>query len=682
MATSLPGSPEAPAPTEGNPLLALGDLASPIPFDAIRAEHVAPAIDELITRTRAAVDALAATSSSTYAATLGALEDATHALERASLVCEHIESVATSPEFRAAWNETQPKIAAYWSSLPLHEGLYAVIKAFGETEEAKALDPLRRRHLDKTLDEFKKHGAQLPPEGKERLMEIDVELSKATTKFSQNVLDATNAFELLVEDEARVAGLPELAKRAAKESATQKGKTGWRFTLHAPSFIPAITHLDDRALRETLYRAYNERASRGTFDNRSLLRDILRLRRDKARLLGFRDFADLVTSDRMAKSGERALSFLADLRRRTHAAFDKEKRALEAMAGRALEAWDVAYWSEKQRKNLFDFDEEALRPYFPLESVLTGAFEIFRKLYGVEFVARDLPTWDPSVRAYHLMGDGAHRATVYFDLFPRDNKVQGAWMGPLATGTPPAPHVAVVGANFTPPMGDTPALLSHREVETIFHELGHLMHQCLSRVTVRRLAGTNVAWDFVELPSQIMENWTWEREAVDLFARHFETGESLPDALFQKVCAARTYRAASVQMQQLGYAEVDLDLHCRFEPDSDEDPIDRARRTLAPHVTAVLPETFAMIAGFTHLFASATGYAAGYYSYKWAEVLDADAFGRFREEGLFSPTAGRAFKEEILERGDSEDPDELFRRFRGREPKLDALLTRLGLSTG
>lgn len=675
MATSLPA--------DSNPLLQLGGAigAAPPRFDTIRAEHVGPAIDELIARSRRAVDAISAGGTPTYASSLGALEDATCELERAALLCEHIESAATSPEFRAAWNDAQPKVTAFWSSLPLDAALYAVIKAFAATPEAKGLDALRKRHLDKTLDEFKKHGAELSADGKKRLMELDVELAKITTKFSQNVLDSTNVFELVVEEEARVAGLPDLAKQAARESAAAKGKEGWRFTLHAPSFIPAITHLDDRGLREELYRAYNERASSGAWDNRALIRDILRLRKEKAKLLGFKDFADFVTSDRMAKTGSRALSFVDDLREKTETAFEREKAALKAFAGRDLEAWDVSYYSEKQRKARFDYDEEALRPYFALESVLSGAFEIFQRLYGLEFVRRDLPVWDKEVRAYHLMGaSGAHLATVYIDLFPRDNKNQGAWMAPIATATPPNAHVAVVAANFTPPMGDKPALLSHREVETLFHELGHLMHMCLSRVPVRRLAGTNVAWDFVELPSQIMENWTWERQAVDVFAKHYETGASIPEDLFQKVVAARTYRAASIQMQQLGYASVDLDLHCSFDPASEEDPIARARKTLGRHVTAKLPESFAMIASFGHLFASATGYAAGYYSYKWAEVLDADAFGRFLEEGIFNRKVGSAFCDAILSMGDSEDADELFRRFRGREPKLEPLLDRLGLS--
>jgi len=667
-----------------NPLLPLPD---PIPFRDIRAEHVKPAVDGVLAAARKAVLEVVATqgalpdSALTYDATLGALERGTEALERVSLVCEHLESAATTPELRAVWNEAQPKISTFWSQLPLDDGLYRVLKRFAPTPAAAALNAVEKRHLDKTLQEFKRHGAELPPEGKTRLTELDVELTKITTKFSQNVLDSTNAFELYVEDEAKIAGLPPLAKQAARASAAAKGKEGYRFTLNAPSFVPAITHLDDPGLRETLYRAYNERAASGDLDNRGLIKRVLELRRQKAELLGFIDFADLVSVDRMAKSGAKAASFIGDLRERTAAGFAREKQAIETFAGKRLAAWDVAYYSEKQRRALFDLDEEVLRPYFALESVLNGAFEIFRRLYGVEFIARDLPTWDAAVRPYHLVDRKKELAAiVYLDLFPRDNKVQGAWMAPLATAVPPAHHAAVVAANFTPPMGDLPALLTHREVETLFHELGHLMHQCLSTVPVRRLGGTSVAWDFVELPSQIMENWTWERESVDLFAKHHETGARVPDELFDKLVRARTYRAASVQMQQLGYAEADLDLHRTFDPASSEDPVARARAVLARHVTAELPDTFAMIASFGHLFASPVGYAAGYYSYKWAEVLDADAFGRFKEEGIFSSAVGDAFRDAILSRGDSDEPEALFKNFRGREPSLDALLLRLGMS--
>jgi oligopeptidase A len=672
MATSRPTD------LADNPLVT---LASPIPWADIRPEHVEPAADLLLEGVRAAVDRIAAQADPpTYASTLSELEGATEPLERLGLLCEHVESSVSSPEFRAAWNAAQPKVSAFWSELPLHAGLYARLKAFAGTEEARALDPIRARHLAKVLDEFRRHGAELSPEGKKELTEIDVELTRLTTKFQQNVIDATGAFDLVVEDEARLGGLPELAKQAARQSAEDKGKPGFRFTLHAPSFIPAITYLDDRELRERLYRAHSERASRGEHDNRELVRQILNLRRRKAALLGYADFSDFTTADRMAKSGTRAQRFIDDLRERTIRFFEREKLALRDFAGRDLAAWDVPYFSEKQRKALYDFDDEELRPYLSLETVLGGLFEVLRRLYGVCFEPIAIPVWHESVRPYRLRDEhGDDLATIYVDLFPRDSKVQGAWMAPLRTATPPGAHTAVVAANFTPPIGKTPALLTHREVETLFHELGHLMHLCLSRVPVRRLAGTSVAWDFVELPSQIMENWTWEREALDLVARHYETGERVPDELFAKLRRAKNFRAASAQMQQLGYAEIDLDLHRAYDPDSDGDVVARAREVLQRHVTAVLPESFAMITSFVHLFASPVGYAAGYYSYKWAEVLEADAFSRFLEEGLFNRAVGEAFRKAILEKGDSEDPEVLYRAFRGRDPSVDPLLERLGL---
>jgi oligopeptidase A len=684
MATSRPVEQKLDSPPGSrpppNPLL---ERADPLPFDRIRPEHVEPAADELLVRARAAVDAIANDAGPrTYASTLGALEEATEELERLGVVCEHLESAATSPELRDAWNRTQPKLSVFWSELALHAGLYAALRAYAETEEAGSLDPIRRRALDKTLDEFRRHGAELPPEGKKELTEIDVALTKATTKFQQNVLDSTNAYELVVDDEARLAGLPDLAKRAARAAAAQKGlpEGRYRFTLHAPSFTPALTHLDDVKLREELYRAHTSRAASGELDNAPLIREILELRCRKAKLLGFSDFSDFTTADRMAKSGGRAHAFIDDLRARTEAFFQKEREALRSFAGRELSAWDVAYYSEKQRKAQFDFDEELLRPYLPLETVLAGLFEILKRLYGVTFTPTEIPVWDPSVRPFRMVDDtGALLATVYVDLFPRENKVQGAWMAPLRTATPPGAHAAVVAANFTPPVGEMPALLSHREVETLFHELGHLMHLCLSRVPVRRLAGTSVAWDFVELPSQIMENWTWEREAVDLIARHYETGAPIPDDLFDKLRRSRTFRAASAQMQQLGYAEVDLDLHRRFDPKGGVDPVRRAREVLQRHVTASLPEQFSMVTSFGHLFASPVGYAAGYYSYKWAEVLEADAFSRFLEEGIFNRAVGDAFRSAILAKGDSEDPEVLYRRFRGREPTVDALMERQGL---
>jgi len=668
-----------------NPLLQLGyDL----PFDRIRPEHVEPGIRELLGRASAALDALGADRSArTYESTLEALEAATEPLELAMTVVGHLESVASTPALRAAYNAVQPDVSAFYAGIPLREPLWRALCDFAATDEARALSGARRRFLEKTLADFRRHGAELDPQGKARLEAITRELAQDTSRFAQNVVDATGAFELLVDDEKRLAGLPGSAVEAAREAAKAKGEEGWRFTLHAPSYVPAMTYLDDAALRERIWRAYDTRATGGDHDNRPLVSKILELRREKAKLLGFGDFADLVLEDRMAGNGARAREFVRDLRERTEPFFAAENDALRRFRGDGgeLQPWELAYWAEKQRRAAYDFDEEELRPYFPLDRVMSGLFQVAHRLYGIRVEERkDVPVWHPDVRAFSILdADGTLLCGFYADLHPRDEKRGGAWMNGLITGVHRedrrSPHLGLICANFTTPSADKPALLTHREVETLFHEFGHLLHHALSRPEVRSLGGTNVAWDFVELPSQIMENWCWEREALDLFARHWQTGEAIPEPLFRKMERARNYRAANAMMRQLGFAQVDLDLHVAYDPAKDGDVMAYARQVLQRHTPAPLPEDSAMIASFGHLFASGVGYAAGYYSYKWAEVLDADAFSRFREEGLFDPDVGRAFREEILSKGDTKDPGELFRAFRGREPTLDALLERSGL---
>jgi oligopeptidase A len=671
-----------------NPLLA---IEHPIPFDRIRAEHVEPAIEQLLADSRAGIARLEQADLTagplTYDATLLAFEQSTLALERAMTVVGHLESVATTPELRASYNAVQPKVSALMSAIPMSPGLFRMLNAYAQTAEAKQLDPTRARFLSKTLDWFKREGAGLSPADKQRLEQLNVELTEITTRFSQHVLDSTNAYELIVEDVSRLAGLPERAINAARASAEQKGKPGYRFTLQAPSYIPLLTYAHDRALREQVYRAMNARAATPPYDNRELVARILELRREKARLLGYEHFVDLVLHDRMAHDGARALSFIADLERRTRSAFDAENAALQRFAGvEALQPWDVAYYAEKQRLALYDFDEEELRAYFPLERVLTGLFAIVQRLYGIAVdEVRDLPVWHDGVRSFRIRdADGSLLGFFYADFFPREEKRDGAWMNAFVTGEASGqgftPHVGLICANVTPPLGEAPALLGHREVETVFHEFGHLLHHMLSRVSVRSLAGTNVAWDFVELPSQIMENFCWEREALDLFAREYKTGATIPDALFQKMRRARAYRGANDMMRQLGFATLDLELHTRFERARDGDVVRHARQLMNRFAAAPLPPEYAMVLGFGHLFAHPVGYAGGYYSYKWAEVLDADAFSRFAQEGVFSEQVGKAFRERILSRGDSRDPMDLFKDFMGREPDLRALLVRSGIA--
>ncbi len=664
-----------------------------IPFDRIRAGDVEPAIRRLLAEARARMDALALSAGPrTYANTMQVFDRATEHLEYAMQTARHLESVVTTPELRAAVNAVQPEVSAFYSSIPLNPGLYRVLKEFAATGEAQSLDPTKRRFLEKTLEDFRRHGAELDDAGKRRLEEVDIELSRITTKFAENVLDSTNRYELVIQDEKRLAGLPQSAIEAARESAIAKGQQGWRFTLQGPSYLAVMTYLDDASVRETLYREYATRATSAELDNRPLIQQILALRAEKARLLGFRNFADLVLEDRMAHAGERASEFLRGLKQKTEARFQQEneelrhfRQSLEGTGAAAPQAWDIAYYAEKQRAALYDFDEECLRPYFPLDRVATGMFDIVSRLYGITVTEQaGVPVWDPAVRYYRIHDTrGVLLGGFYADWFPRENKRGGAWMDAFLTGGPEGehfePHLGVICGNLTPPTAGKPALLTHREVETIFHEFGHLLHHCLSDVEVRSLAGTHVAWDFVELPSQIMENWCWERAALDLFAAHWETGEPIPEELFQKMKRARTFRAANAQMRQLGFGFIDLALHIDYAPGRDGDAIAFSRRLLEEFSPAPLPPDHAMIAGFTHLFASPVAYGAGYYSYKWAEVLEADAFTRFRESGIFSRTVGTAFRDAILSKGDSADPALLYRTFMGRDPNPDALLERQGL---
>jgi oligopeptidase A len=674
-----------------NPLLQTD--AFPIPFDRVHDEHVGPAVDELLRVSGENLRAIADDATPrTFEQTMEAFDRATERLDHAMGIVGHLESVATTPGLRAAYSEAQPRVSEFASKIALDEPLYRALKVYAEGPEAARLEGARKRYVDKTLADFRRAGAELDPVGKERLAALDVELSKLTLKFSQNVLDSTNAFELVVDDEARLSGLPESAIEAARESAAAKGKKGYRFTLQAPSYTPVLTYLDDEGIREALYRAYNTRATRAELDNRGLIAKILELRRAKAELLGFRHFADLVLDDRMAKTGDTARAFITTLTDRTRPFFVRENEALAAFREQALGAsakamapWDVGYWAEKQRRALYDFDEEALRPYFALDRVLEGMFAIAERLYGIAIKpAPEATVWHETVRPFAVFDErGTRIGLFYVDVFPRETKRDGAWMQGLvaAVTSPRGPHVhaAVLAANVTPPVGDKPALLHHREVETLFHEFGHLLHHLLSNVEVRALACTNVAWDFVELPSMIMENWCWERPSLDLFARHFQTGEPLPEELLTRMRGARTYRAANAMMRQLGFAELDLALHIDYAPARDGDVMEVARQIMSRYAAVPLPADYAMVASFSHLFAHPVGYAAAYYSYKWAEVLDADAFSKFLAAGVFDRRTGEAFRASILSRGDSDDPMRLYVDFMGREPDMAALFERSGL---
>ncbi len=688
-----------------------------IQWSALTAERVAPDIERALARAEERIAALEAgpEGEPTFENVLLALEEATEELSLAWGKVSHLTSVCDSKPLREAHNRMLPKVSAFFAKIPLNERLWGVVKRYEATEEAAKLTGARRRFLEETVKDFRQYGADLPAEKKKRLEEIQSELAQVTQKYSENVLDSTNEWELIVEEESRLKGLPESAKEAARRNALAKGlgteeAPKWRFTLHMPSQEPFMTYLEDDGLRRKMWEGATTIGGRGEWDNSELVARILRLRHEKARLLGKENFADLVLERRMAKTGEAALEFGEDLFGRAKAAFDEESRALEVFRAaekktelEPLEPWEMAFWAEKQRKALFDFDEEELRPYFPIGRVIDGMFEIVQRVFGLRIQEREavfrepgtegeipegaVEVWHPEVKFYDLRDEaGRHLGSFYADWHPRESKRGGAWMNYLLTGEPAReatgvrePHLGLICGNLTPSVGTRPALLTHREVETIFHEFGHLLHHLLGEVEIKSLNGVNVAWDFVELPSQIMENWCWERESLDLFARHFETGERIPEVLFRKMVAARNYRSASAMMRQLSFGKLDLELHVNYERLADADLEAEVRAMLAEYLPRMKTESPTILRRFTHLFGSSTGYAAGYYSYKWAEVLDADAFTRFQNEGIFSPAVGRDFVEKILSRGNSEDPSVLFRDFMGRDPDLNALLVRSGL---
>ncbi|UBV41643.1 M3 family metallopeptidase [Deinococcus taeanensis] len=683
MIQSIPATPG----TGSNPLLNIGFR---IPFDQIRPEHAERAVDTLLAQTQLKLDTLALAGERNFENFMADLDTLTEQLDTVNTIVHHLDGVVSSPEWHAAKMAILPRTSEFYTKLSLHPGLWSALKAFAATPAAAALDPVRARHLQLTIDEFRREGADLQGEDKDRLLALNTRLAEITSQFAKNVLDETAAFELMVPAE-RLTGVPQRVQDATRRDAEGRGRDGHRLTLHAPVLLPVLTYADDRELRRELWLANSLVGQREGRDNRPLVREILTLRRQKAQLLGFRNFADYVLQDRMAGGGERALAFERDLEARTRPAFERENEELRAFyhtqAGAdapALEAWDVAYWAEKQRQAKYDFDEEALRPYFPMDGVLKGLFEVTRRVFGITVTESEAPGWHPEVRYYTIQDEaGAHVASFYTDWFPRDSKRAGAWMNAFITGGPREngvePHLGLMCGNMTPPAGDTPALLSIREVQTVFHEFGHLLHHAMSRVDVKSLAGTRVPWDFVELPSQIMENWVMEREALDLFARHYQTGETIPEDLFGRMVAARNYRAANAAMRQYAFGLTDLSLHVEFDPEGDADHITYARDLMATFNPTPLPEHYAMIAAFNHLFSSPVGYGAGYYSYKWAEVLDADAFSRFAQEGIFNRETGRAYVNAILSRGNSADPAELYREFMGRDPDADALLRRSGL---
>jgi oligopeptidase A len=648
---------------------------------------VGAAIEAVLAQNRAGLERALGSGEPTWDAVAGTLFDCEDRLHRAWGPVRHLHGVRDEPELRDAFNAALPLVTAYSTELSQNPQVYAALNALASDGSLGAPE---QRWIERERVSFRLGGAELPAAEQARLAEIRLELSKLSSKFNENVLDATNEYEMVISETAELEGLPETARTAAAEAAGRPG--AWRFTLQLPSYQAFMTHAASRERRRELYRAYFTRATSGDLDNGPLMDRLLALRQEAAGLLGYSNWAERTLTLRMARSPEEVEGFLLDLARRTRPLAERELETLIAFSrdsgGPAQpEAWDLAYWSERLREHECGFSDEEVRAYFPEPAVLEGLFGTAQRLYGVRFEPRDdVETWNPDVRYLDVLDeDGSIRGGLYLDLWAREGKRGGAWMDEAvlrrrigAEGQELEHPVAYLVCNSGRPSGGTPALLTHREVQTLFHEFGHSLHHVLTRVDVAGVAGLRgVDWDAVEFPSQFHENWAWQPESVRLFARHHASGEPMPEALLERVLGSRRFQAGLQMLRQLEFALFDLRLHTRFEAggrESVQDCLEQVRRELA---VVFPPEWSRFQNGFGHIFGG--GYAAGYYSYKWAEVLAADAFSRFEERGIFDAESGRDFLRCVLERGGSAPPGELFERFRGRPPRIDALLRQSGI---
>jgi oligopeptidase A len=673
-----------------NPLLDFSGLPR---FPEIKPEHVTPAVDALLAENRALVDRLAAEAAAPgWESFVQPLEDANERLSRAWGQVSHLNAVMNSPALREVYNENLPKITAYYADLSQNLALFGKFKVLRGAPEFEALSAPRRKIIDNEVRDFRLGGAELAEDKKLRFKAIQEELSALSAKFEENLLDATNDFGRFVESEAELAGIPADALQAAREAAQKDGKPGWKFTLQAPSYMPVMQYADSRGLREQIYRAYVTRASefgKADWDNTGLIAEILRLRREAARLLGFDNYAEDSLATKMAQSPQQVLDFLGDLAARAKPYAEKDFAELTDFArdelGLAdLAAWDVAYAAEELRLKRYAFSDNEVKQYFPETVVLPGMFKVVETLYGLNIKPTPAPVWHPDVRFYTLSdSQGEPVGQFYLDLYARDHKRGGAWMDDAITrrrknGAVQVP-VAYLNCNFSAPVGGKPALFTHDEVITLFHEFGHGLHHLLTRIEDLGVSGiSGVEWDAVELPSQFMENFCWEWEVVRHMAKHVDTGEVLPRALFDKMIDAKNFQSGMQTVRQIEFSLFDMHLHTDFDPDSGKTALqllDEIRRRVA---VMFPPDYNRFPNNFSHIFAG--GYGAGYYSYKWAEVLSADAYSLFEESGVLSPEAGHRFWSEILGVGGSRSALESFTAFRGREPSIEALLRHSGMT--
>ena len=682
-----------------NPLLESHVLP---PFSTIEANHVEPAVSQIINESRAYLQNLLANLSQPSWSTLVApLEEQSDKLDQAWAPVSHLNAVRNNDELRQAYNASIALLTEYGTEVSQNEQLYKAYQQLADSEEYKTLTQAQKQTVDNALRDFRLGGVALSDDRKKRYAEIQQRLSELTTQFSNHVLDSTQAWFKHFENVDDLAGLPESALAQAAQAAQKKSLDGYVITLDFPSYYAVIMYADNRELRKEIYTAYVTRASNNSqkvndskaveftaeFDNTIIIAETLALRHELAQLLGFNNYAERSLATKMAQSTQQVLDFLQELAKKSKPYAQQDYTELKNFAASKgcadFQAWDTTYYSEQLRVEKYSISQEELRPYFPAEKVISGMFEVVSRLFGIHVKqVSDFDSYHPDVRFYEISKNGSQVASFYLDLFARENKRGGAWMADARVRRKTAKGVqlpvAFLTCNFTPPVGDIPSLLTHDEVTTLFHEFGHGIHHMLTQIDVAAVSGINgVAWDAVELPSQFMENWCWEPEAIPLISGHYQTGESLPQNLLDKMLAAKNFQSGLQMLRQIEFSLFDFRLHAEYDsknPHTAHEVLQQVRNEVA----VVQPPAFNRFENsFSHIFAG--GYAAGYYSYKWAEVLSADAFSRFEEEGIFNAKTGESFLREILQQGGSKTPMELFTNFRGREPSIDALLRHSGI---
>ena len=659
------------------------------PFSKITYSDFLPAVQECIQKTRKEIDAIINNKEiPSFENTIEALDYSGEQLDRVTSIFFNLNSAETNDEIQKLAQEISPLLTEFSNDITLNKKLFKRVKALYEIKDDLNLNPEEDMLLEKKYKSFSRNGANLPEDKKNELREIDKQLSKLKLKFGENVLAETNKFEMLISDEKDLSGLPEGAKEAAKQLAESKNKNGWLFTLDYPSYIPFMKYADNRELREKLAKAFGSKGFKNNnLDNQKIVLDIANLRYKRAVLLGYTTHAHFVLEERMAETPEKVEAFLNELIEKAKPAAEKEFKNLQNFANELdgitkLEKWDSAYYAEKLKQKLFNLDDEKLKPYFKLENVIDGVFTVANKLFDLNFEQiNTIDTYHEDVLTYKVTdGQGELVSIFYADFFPRPGKRNGAWMTSykpqfLKSGRMERPHVSIV-CNFTKPTKSKPSLLTFNEVTTLFHEFGHALHGMLANTTYPSLSGTNVYWDFVELPSQVLENWCYEKEALELFAKHYETGEVIPMDLVEKIKDSATFHEGMQTLRQLSFGLLDMSWHGQ-DPSKIKDVKNQELKAFRD--TQLYPDVSenCMSTSFSHIFQG--GYSSGYYSYKWAEVLDADAFELFKEKGIFNKTVANKFKENVLSKGGTENPMTLYKRFRGHEPKPEALLKRAGL---